>query len=212
MTSLYIIYTYKSKHSSSYVNSFEHSVDIYDVTPQISRQDKRSRIEPQNLQKAPCKKRIILYRIRHDCMQVYLCEWQIISCLQKTWTTMPHCKVIHVVAILILKEESKQDAQGPHHSPEKQFQSIHTTEQNYGYTIMLIKREENIISYLRTKCFLFVKGCFVPILVEIGPVVLENLSMSFCYFVIISPRKRARPFNSTNLISLYPRMLYTKFG
>ena len=78
MTSLYIIYTYKSKHSSSYVNSFEHSVDIYDVTPQISRQDKRSRIEPQNLQIAPCKKRIILYRIRHDCMQVYLCEWQII--------------------------------------------------------------------------------------------------------------------------------------
>ena len=119
MTSLYIIYTYKSKHSSSYVNSFEHSVDIYDVTPQISRQDKRSRIEPQNLQIAPCKKRIILYRIRHDCMQVYLCEWQIISCLQKTWTTMPHCKVIYVVTILILKKEPKQDAQGPHHSPEK---------------------------------------------------------------------------------------------
>ena len=93
----YIFYIHINLNIQHLVNSFEHSVDIYDVTPQISRQDKRSRIEPQNLQIAPCKKRIILYRIRHDCMQVYLCEWQIILCLQKTWTTMPHCKVIHVV-------------------------------------------------------------------------------------------------------------------
>ena len=52
----------------------------------------------------------------------------------------------------------------------------------------------------------------MPSLVEIGPVVLKNLSMSFCYFVIISPGKRARPFNSTNLNSLYPRMLCANFG
>ena len=50
------------------------------------------------------------------------------------------------------------------------------------------------------------QGCFVPSLVEIGPVVLEkkifqfchyifcNLSICQCYFVIISPWKRAGPF------------------
>ena len=38
------------------------------------------------------------------------------------------------------------------------------------------------------------------------------LTMYFHYFVIISPRKRAGPFIWTNLNSLYPRMLWSKFG
>ena len=37
-------------------------------------------------------------------------------------------------------------------------------------------------------------------------------SMYFCYFVIISPYKRAGPFIWTNLNSLDPRMLCAKFG
>ena len=55
---------------------------------------------------------------------------------------------------------------------------------------------------------------FVPNLVEIGPVVLEDFkisSMYFRYFVIISPRKSALPFIFTNLISLHPKMLCAKF-
>ena len=43
----------------------------------------------------------------------------------------------------------------------------------------------------------------------------ENLlisSMSFRYFKIISPWKRARPFICINLNPLHPRMLCTKFG
>ena len=35
---------------------------------------------------------------------------------------------------------------------------------------------------------------------------------NFCYFVIISPWKKAGPFIRRNLNSLHPRMLYTKFG
>ena len=38
------------------------------------------------------------------------------------------------------------------------------------------------------------------------------LSMYFCYFVIISPWKRAWPFIWTNLNPLNPGMLCTKFG
>ena len=56
---------------------------------------------------------------------------------------------------------------------------------------------KNIFSYLRIEWFLFVKswippiqGCFVPSLVEIGPVVLEKVlkfsQWIFLYFVIIS--------------------------
>ena len=56
----------------------------------------------------------------------------------------------------------------------------------------------------------------VPSLVEICPAVLEKilkiLSMCFCYFVIISPRKRAWPFIWTNLSPLHIRMLCAKLG
>ena len=38
------------------------------------------------------------------------------------------------------------------------------------------------------------------------------LSMYFCYFVIISPWKRAGPLIWTNLNPLHPRMLCAKFG
>ena len=46
----------------------------------------------------------------------------------------------------------------------------------------------------------FTQGCFVPSLVEIGPLVLDfqNSFMYFRYFVIFSPWKRAWPFIWTN--------------
>ena len=47
---------------------------------------------------------------------------------------------------------------------------------------------------------------FVPCLVEIGPVVLENKIFSPTS-PIISPRKRAEPFIWTNLNPLHPRMI-----
>ena len=63
----------------------------------------------------------------------------------------------------------------------------------------------------------FTQGCFVPSLVEIGPVVLEKKIFKFhqCIFaicVIISPWKRAGPFIWTNLNPLHLRMLCAKFG
>ena len=60
--------------------------------------------------------------------------------------------------------------------------------------------------------------CFVPGLVEIGPVVLlkeedfQSSSMYFRYFVIISPWKRASPFIWTIWNSHHKRMLCAKFG
>ena len=61
------------------------------------------------------------------------------------------------------------------------------------------------------------QGCFMPSLVEIGPVVLGKkffliLSMYFHYFIIISPWKRAWPFIWTNLNPLHPGILCAKFG
>ena len=63
----------------------------------------------------------------------------------------------------------------------------------------------------------FTQGCFVPSLVEIGPVVLEKKiltfsSMYFHYFIIISPWKKAGPFIWTNLNPLHLRMLCAKFS
>ena len=62
----------------------------------------------------------------------------------------------------------------------------------------------------------FTKGCFVPNLVKIVPVVLEKIfqisAMYFHYFVIISPWKKVGPFIWINLISLNTRMLCAKFS
>ena len=63
----------------------------------------------------------------------------------------------------------------------------------------------------------FTEGYFVPSLLDISPVVLEKKifkfhQMSFRYFVIISPWKRACPFPWTNLNSFYRRLLCAKFG
>ena len=75
----------------------------------------------------------------------------------------------------------------------------------------------------RDRSFEYTWGCLVPSLVEIGPVALEkwifesvqcffSVIFYFRYFVIISPREKVWPFIWRNLISLYPRMLFAKFG
>ena len=58
----------------------------------------------------------------------------------------------------------------------------------------------------------FTQGCFLPSLLEIGPVILEKKILNFRNFVIIPPWKRAGPFIWTNLNPLYPSMLCAKFG
>ena len=116
-----------------------------------------------------------------------------------------------------LTSELKQEAHGPHRSPEKTVQiNKHT---------LIKRRKKNIIDFRRIYCRFFIwtnlnpfhPRCFVPSLVEIGSVVLEKKIISissiyFHYFVIISPWKRAGPIFWTNLNPLHPRMLCAKFG
>ena len=100
----------------------------------------------------------------------------------------------------------------------KQFKSLN----KYDYIITLIQRikkklNENLLVHSFEQTWIpFTQGCFVPRLVEIGPVVLENIlkfrKVYFHYFIIISPWKRAGPFIWTNLNPLHPRMLCAKFG
>ena len=62
---------------------------------------------------------------------------------------------------------------------------------------------------------LITKGCIVPSLVKICPVVLEKKIISsiyFLYFIIISPWKRIWPFIWTNLKPLHPRVHCAKVG
>ena len=102
----------------------------------------------------------------------------------------------------------------------RKLQSINTFVRSYDYTITLIMREKIIISFLRIECYFIWKKTplltpfsrmltIVPSLFEIDPVVLEKenlkiLSIYFCFFVIISPWKRAWPFVSTKLNHLHP--------
>ena len=101
----------------------------------------------------------------------------------------------------------------------KQFKAINT------YDYMLIKRRKNPLStfwefngsYFKQSLIHFTQGCFVPNLVEIGPVVLEKKffkisSMYIYYFVIVSPLKSVWPFVWTNLNPLHPRNHRAKFG
>ena len=62
---------------------------------------------------------------------------------------------------------------------------------------------------------LFTQGCFVPSLVEIGPVVREKifktLPMYFCHFLKISTLGNGQDFIWTNLNPLHPKMICAKF-
>ena len=98
---------------------------------------------------------------------------------------------------------------------------------------------ENWMSVICKTLRYFTQGCFMPSLVELVPVILENLntlhprmlcdkfglkfslcfsrrfwisSMHFHFFVIISPWKMVGPFIWTNWNPLQPRLLCAKFG
>ena len=113
----------------------------------------------------------------------------------------------------------KQEAHGPHRSPEKTVQII---KQIWLYhNVDSENKEKNFMRiywfFIWTNWIPFTQGCFVPSLVEIGPVVLEKKIFKFrqciCTIcVIISPWKRTEPFIWTNLNPLHPRMLCAKFG
>ena len=72
-------------------------------------------------------------------------------------------------------------------------------------------------SLIWTNLIPFIQRWFVPSSFEIGPSgsreeYFKNLSMYFCYFVIISPLKKAELFIWTNFNPLHPRMHCAKFG
>ena len=75
-------------------------------------------------------------------------------------------------------KQRKQEAHGPHRSPEKQFKSINT----YDYIIMLIKRRKKplltlwdfICPSFEQTSIPITQGCILPSLVEIGPLILEK--------------------------------------
>ena len=105
----------------------------------------------------------------------------------------------------------------------KQFESINT----YDYIITLNKRRqknpltlrEYVGSSFEETWIPFTQGCFVSRLFEIanwlsgsGEEDFLISSMDFCYFVIISPSKRAGLFIWRNLNPLHSRMHCVKFG
>ena len=103
----------------------------------------------------------------------------------------------------------------------KQFKSINTND----YIITLIKRRrKNVINFMRVYWF-FIWTNLNPLHPRMlcanfgwnwtsgsGEEDFKISSMYFCYFIIISPWKRAGPFIWTNLKPLHPRMLCAKFG
>ena len=92
----------------------------------------------------------------------------------------------------------RQEAHGPHRSPEKQFQSINTFAQSYYYTIKLINRKQSLTLFWEFKwpsiCKTwvpFTQECFVP-----SSVVLEKIfKFSQCIFAIslLSPLEFPSP-------------------
>ena len=99
----------------------------------------------------------------------------------------------------------KQEAHGPHRSPEKIVQII---KQIWLYHNFDSENNEKTLwefigSSFEQTWIPFTQGCFVSSLVKIGSVFLEKKIFKFhqCIFaicVIISPWKRARPFIWTN--------------
>ena len=87
-------------------------------------------------------------------------------------------------------EETQQEAHGHiAHLTNSKTHSRKAMSSSHGYTMKLIKSKTNHIFILRTECPLlvkswlsFTKGCFVPSLVEIGPVVLEKKNSLFRQF------------------------------
>ena len=116
----------------------------------------------------------------------------------------------------------KQEVNVPHRSPEKNS----SNQFPHRIILMLIKRKKSLStlrelngSFFAQTWIPFTQRCFVPSLVEIGPVDFstgeENFKISsiyFRYFVTISTWKRTELFNWTNLNPRFPMMICAKFG
>ena len=131
------------------------------------------------------------------------------------WWPLAWCNLYQV---FLLEFKCKQEARGPHRSPEK---TVQINKQIWLYHNIDSENKEKkrdfIGSSFEQTWIPFTQGCFVQRLVEIGPVVLEKKILKFrqCIFaicVIISPWKRAGLFIWTNLNPLHPRMLCAKFS
>ena len=104
-----------------------------------------------------------------------------------------------------MAKTSKQEAHGPHCSPEKKVQIIINKQIWLYHNVDSENKEKSLWGFIGSSFeetwIPFTQGCFVPRLVEIGPVVLEKiLKFRKCIFaicVIISPWKTAGPFIST---------------
>ena len=115
----------------------------------------------------------------------------------------------------------KQEAHGPHRSPEK---TVQINKLIWLYNNINKEKKKNIINFMRIYFFFIWKNLnpLHPRLIcaEIGWNWLIGsgeedfliLSMYFHYFVIIFPLKRAGLFIWSYLYPLYPRMLCAKFG
>ena len=105
----------------------------------------------------------------------------------------------------------KQEAHGPHGSPEKQFQSIKTLAQSNDYAITW--REKIIISFLRIEwSFVFknlnpllsIKDTLRQVWLKLVQWFWRRqfffiiLSIYICYFMIISPWEKEWPFESSS--------------
>ena len=131
---------------------------------------------------------------------------------------------IHNTVFILYTTKKTNTTRGPWATSltwENSSKSINTND----YIIMLIKRRKNnIIYFMRIFCFFIWRILNPPhqmmLCAKIGWNWLsgsgeENFlisSMCLHYFVIISPWKRAGPFNWTNMNPLHPRMLCAKFG
>ena len=113
------------------------------------------------------------------------------------------------------KQTNKQEAHGPHPSPEKPVISATLWLYHNGDK----ERRKTTISFLRTECSIILKpkDALCQVWMKLAQWFLRRRfflisSMYFRYFVIISPLKNAWPFIWTNLNLLHPRMLYANFG
>ena len=117
-----------------------------------------------------------------------------------------HCFIFNSkLSQSFLRRLLKQETHVAYRSPKKQFQSITTSAKSYDYTIMLIKRVNTLspfwelnTSYLYKLEYPSPKNALYQVWLLLAQWFRRKrfwiLLMHFCYFVIISPWKKARSF------------------
>ena len=125
-------------------------------------------------------------------------------------------KPLYVKHLLNL-ENTKKEANGWHHSPDKPVQiKKHIWSKLWLYLNVYLERRKPMISFSIIKFSFHTRipyakfGWNRPN----GSAKEDTYisSMYVCYFAIVSPLKKSRPFIWTNMNSLNPRMLCVEFG